>query len=192
MLAGLRGDRGVRGVRGVCPKHDVSETLYYQWRDELLAGGREVLRWARERAKDARGQGLKDAKGRIAQLERALWSSRSTSPHPRPLMGCPRSRLAPAEHGQLRAGASCPCSHRCHVLVRALTCSAPRHGLPPKPLHTQTTFGTDRTPTPPGACRPALRPASPASRPGSADVGAYATSSSGSVRCSIRTRPRVA
>ena len=50
----------------MCPEHDVSETLYYQWRDELLEGGAEALRSARERAKDPRGRGLKDAKGRIA------------------------------------------------------------------------------------------------------------------------------
>ena len=69
VLAGLRGDRSVRDV---CREHDVSETLYYGWRDKLLEGGTEALRSARERARDPREQELKDARKRIAQLERAL------------------------------------------------------------------------------------------------------------------------
>ena len=69
VLAGLRGDRSVRDV---CREHEIAETLFYQWRDKLLEGGTEALRSARERAKDLREQELKDAKRRVAQLERAL------------------------------------------------------------------------------------------------------------------------
>ena len=69
MLAGLRGDRSVRDV---CREHEIAETLYYQWRDRLLEGGTEALRSARERARDPREQELKDARKRMARLERAL------------------------------------------------------------------------------------------------------------------------
>ena len=69
VLAGLRGDRSVRDV---CREHEVSETLYYGWRDKLLEGGTEALRSSRERGRDPREQELKDAKKRIAQLERSL------------------------------------------------------------------------------------------------------------------------
>ena len=68
VLAGLRGERSVRDV---CREHEIAETLFYQWRDKLLEGGTEALRSARERAKDPREQELKDAKRRVAQLERA-------------------------------------------------------------------------------------------------------------------------
>jgi len=37
VLAGLRGERSVRDV---CREHEIAETLYYQWRDKLLEGGR--------------------------------------------------------------------------------------------------------------------------------------------------------
>jgi hypothetical protein len=33
VLAGLRGDRTVREV---CREHEISDTLYYSWRDKLL------------------------------------------------------------------------------------------------------------------------------------------------------------
>jgi transposase-like protein len=38
VLAGLRGDRSVKEV---CREHAISETLYYDWREKLLEGGRE-------------------------------------------------------------------------------------------------------------------------------------------------------
>ena len=37
VLAGLRGDRSVRDV---CRAYEISETLYYSWRDKLLEGRR--------------------------------------------------------------------------------------------------------------------------------------------------------
>lgn len=69
VLAGLRGDRSVKDV---CREYEVSETLYYQWRDRLLEGGKDALRTARDRGKDPRDSELRDAKKRIAHLERAL------------------------------------------------------------------------------------------------------------------------
>ncbi len=38
VLAGLRGDRSVKEV---CREHEISETLYYSWREKLIEGGRE-------------------------------------------------------------------------------------------------------------------------------------------------------
>ena len=40
LQAGLRGDRTVRHV---CREYEVSETDFYQWRDQLLSGGRNAL-----------------------------------------------------------------------------------------------------------------------------------------------------
>ncbi len=47
MLAGLRGDRPVRDV---CREYEISETLYYQWRDRLLEGGKSALVTPRDKA----------------------------------------------------------------------------------------------------------------------------------------------
>ena len=67
VLAGLRGDRSVRDV---CREHEISETLFYQWRDRLLEGGRAALR--RPDEKRPEDEALKEARKRIAHLERAL------------------------------------------------------------------------------------------------------------------------
>jgi transposase len=40
LQAGLRGDRSVRDV---CREYEVSEASFYEWRDLLLAGGRNAL-----------------------------------------------------------------------------------------------------------------------------------------------------
>ena len=63
VLAGLRGDRTVKEV---CREHEISETLYYSWRDKLLEGGREALAGKDER------QGDKELRRKIRGLERAL------------------------------------------------------------------------------------------------------------------------
>jgi transposase len=69
VLAGLRGDRSVRDV---CREYEIAETLYYQWRDRLLEGGKAALATPRDKGKDPRDVELRDAKKRIAHLERAL------------------------------------------------------------------------------------------------------------------------
>lgn len=46
VLAGLRGDRPVREV---CRAYEVSEALYYQWRERLLEGGKAALGTARDK-----------------------------------------------------------------------------------------------------------------------------------------------
>jgi transposase len=40
VLAGLRGDRSVAEV---CREHQISESLFYAWREKLLEGGSERL-----------------------------------------------------------------------------------------------------------------------------------------------------
>jgi transposase len=63
VLAGLRGDVTVKEL---CRQHEIAETLYCQWREKLLEGGREALAGKQER------QGERELKRRIGQLERAL------------------------------------------------------------------------------------------------------------------------
>jgi transposase len=63
VLAGLRGDRTVREV---CREQEISDTLYYSWRDKLLEGGREALAGKDER------NGEKELRRKIRELERAL------------------------------------------------------------------------------------------------------------------------
>ena len=63
VLAGLRGDRSVKEV---CREHQISDTLFYAWRDKLLEGGLEALAGKEER------QGERELRRRVAELERAL------------------------------------------------------------------------------------------------------------------------
>ena len=69
VLAGLRGDRTVRDV---CREYEIAETLYYQWRDRLLEGGKAALATPRDKGGDPRDGELREAKKKIGQLERAL------------------------------------------------------------------------------------------------------------------------
>ncbi len=69
VLAGLRGDRSVRDV---CREYEIAETLYYQWRDRLLEGGKTALATPRDAGVDPKEVELREAKKRIGQLERAL------------------------------------------------------------------------------------------------------------------------
>jgi transposase len=62
VLAGLRGDRTVKDV---CREHEISDTLFYSWRDKLLEGGREALAGKEER-------GDRELRQKIRELERAL------------------------------------------------------------------------------------------------------------------------
>ena len=63
VLAGLRGDRTVKEV---CREHQISDTLYYAWRDKLLEAGRERFAGKEER------QGERELRRKVAELERAL------------------------------------------------------------------------------------------------------------------------
>ena len=68
VLAGLRGDRPVRDV---CRAYEISEALYYQWRERLLEGGKAALGTARDK-KPPEAVELAEARKKISQLERAL------------------------------------------------------------------------------------------------------------------------
>jgi transposase len=63
VLAGLRSDRSVRDV---CREAEISENLYYAWRDKLLQGAAKELAGKDER------QGEKELRKRVRELERAL------------------------------------------------------------------------------------------------------------------------
>ncbi len=63
VLAGLRGGRTVKDV---CREHEISDTLFYSWRDRLLEGGREALAGKEERS------GERELRRKIRELERAL------------------------------------------------------------------------------------------------------------------------
>ena len=63
VLAGMKGDRSVRDV---CREHEISDTLYYQWRDKLYEGGIVALAGKEDR------QAERELKKRIRELERAL------------------------------------------------------------------------------------------------------------------------
>ncbi|HEY6396781.1 MAG TPA: transposase [Solirubrobacteraceae bacterium] len=63
VLAGLRGDRSVAEV---CREHQISENLFYTWREKLLEGGAERLSGKEERAE------LAELRKRVGELERAL------------------------------------------------------------------------------------------------------------------------
>jgi transposase len=63
VLAGLRGDRSVKEV---CREHEISDTLFYAWRDKLLEGGRSALA-----GKEERGES-RELRKKIRELERTL------------------------------------------------------------------------------------------------------------------------
>ncbi len=63
VLAGLRGDRSVAEV---CREHQISDTLFYSWRDKLLEGGAERLSGKEERTE------LAELRKRVRELERTL------------------------------------------------------------------------------------------------------------------------
>jgi transposase-like protein len=63
VLAGLRGDRSVAEV---CREHQISENLYYTWREKLLEGGAERLSGKEERTE------LAELRKRVRELEGSL------------------------------------------------------------------------------------------------------------------------
>ena len=63
VLAGLRGDRSVAEV---CREHQISENLFYAWREKLLEGGSERLAGKEERTE------LVELRRRVRDLERTL------------------------------------------------------------------------------------------------------------------------
>ena len=63
VLAGLRGDRSVAEV---CREHQISENLFYTWREKLIEGGSERLSGKEERTE------LVELRKRVRDLERTL------------------------------------------------------------------------------------------------------------------------
>lgn len=63
VLAGLRGEKSVAEV---CREHQISETLYYGWREKLLEGGAERLSGKEERTE------LAELRKRVRDLEQTL------------------------------------------------------------------------------------------------------------------------
>ncbi len=63
VLTGLRGDRSIAEL---CREHQISENLYYTWRDKLLEGGAERLSGKEERTE------LVELRKRVRDLERTL------------------------------------------------------------------------------------------------------------------------
>ena len=53
-------------MREVCREHEISDTLFYSWRDKLLEGGRAALAGKEERS------GERELRRKIRELERAL------------------------------------------------------------------------------------------------------------------------
>ena len=64
VLAGLRGDRSVAEV---CREHQISENLFYTWREKLLEGGSERLA-----GKEERTELVEPLRKRVRDLERTL------------------------------------------------------------------------------------------------------------------------
>ena len=67
ILAGLGGDRSVRDV---CREYQIAETLYYQWRERLLEGGKTAL--ANPHKKTPAQTEIEQLRRTVGQLERAL------------------------------------------------------------------------------------------------------------------------
>jgi transposase len=63
VVAGLKGDRPVREI---CREQEISDTLYYQWRDKLYEGGIAALAGKEERGAE------KELRKKVRELERAL------------------------------------------------------------------------------------------------------------------------
>jgi transposase len=66
MAAVLEGLRGGSSIAEICRKYQVSESLYYRWRDKFLEGGSQAL-------SSRNGSGPEAAvKAKISELERII------------------------------------------------------------------------------------------------------------------------
>jgi len=64
VLAGLRGERSVGEL---CRQHQISENLYYRWRDQFLEAGKQRFAGQRRGASEA-----SELRRKVSELERAL------------------------------------------------------------------------------------------------------------------------
>ena len=61
----LEGLRGEKGVTQICRERDITDSLYYKWRDEFMAAAPQIFA-------DKRRHGSDDSLERIAELERLV------------------------------------------------------------------------------------------------------------------------
>jgi len=66
MAVVLEALRGESVIAGICRKHQISETLFYRWRDKILEAGKQGLPDGNGTRADALG------KARISELERII------------------------------------------------------------------------------------------------------------------------
>jgi len=61
----LEGLRGERSIAQLCRERNITDSLYYKWRDEFLAGAADIFSDKRRRDGDANAE-------RVAELERLV------------------------------------------------------------------------------------------------------------------------
>ena len=61
----LEGLRGEKSVAQLCRERDITDSLYYKWRDEFMAAAPQIFA-------DKRRRGADDSVERIAELERLV------------------------------------------------------------------------------------------------------------------------
>jgi transposase-like protein len=66
VAAVLEGLRGESSIADICRKYQISESLYYRWRDKFLAGGSQALSSRNDSSPEAA------VKARISELERII------------------------------------------------------------------------------------------------------------------------
>ena len=66
------GCAAIATVREICREYEIAETLYYQWRDRLLEGGKAALATPRDKGGDPRDAENRELRKKVANLERAL------------------------------------------------------------------------------------------------------------------------
>ena len=57
--------RGEKSISQICRERNITDSLYYKWRDTFLGQAEDIF-------KDQRGTNAKGAKDRIAELERMI------------------------------------------------------------------------------------------------------------------------
>ena len=61
----MEGFRGEKSISQICRERDITDSLYYKWRDTFLEQAEDIF-------KDQRGINAKGAEDRIAELERMI------------------------------------------------------------------------------------------------------------------------
>jgi len=61
----MEGFRGEKSISQICRERNITDSLYYKWRDTFLGQAEDIF-------KDQRGTNAKGAEDRIAELERMI------------------------------------------------------------------------------------------------------------------------